>query len=62
MNQGRVVQHRHRFQRVTAAWNPGGKSLCGSSGFGRARCGSAYLHVAQQTALLHDALNLNTHL
>ena len=63
MNQGAWYSTRHRFQRVTAAWNPAREiRYVGRPASAAPACGSAYLHSAQQTALLHDALNLNTHL
>ena len=63
MNQGAWYSTRHRFQRVSAAWRPEQEiRYVGRPASAAPACGSAYLHSAQQTALLHDAFNLNTHL
>ncbi|MDO8330382.1 MAG: 2-oxoglutarate dehydrogenase E1 component [Fluviicoccus sp.] len=63
MNQGAWYSTRHRFQRVSAAWRPELEiRYVGRPASAAPACGSAYLHSAQQTALLHDAFNLNTHL
>ena len=58
MNQGAWYSTRHRFQRVSVAWNSSIEiRYTGRPASAAPACGSPYLHAKQQAALVADAFN-----